>query len=175
MSRDSSTTARSRHGSGTVGRRRFTGALSLLFLAGVTALFSPAALAKKKKEKKEEEDEGKPKVKLRASSQAGFEPLTIHFTARLVNVAPDDEEFCHAGFFIAERLGRDEHHILAGEDPGCHHPPEERHVSPTFSLTYTVPRQGTYEFFAIVGTNSGRRITSNRVPVRVLDSPAGGR
>ena len=123
MSRDSSATTRSRRGAGTVGRRRFTGTLSLLVLAAGTALFPPLALAKKKKEKKEE-DEGKPKVKLRASSQAGFKPLTIHFTARLINVEPDDEEFCHAGFFIAERLGRDEFHILAGEDPGCHHPPE---------------------------------------------------
>jgi hypothetical protein len=173
MSRDARIDTGSRRGAGEVGRRRFTGALSLLLLAGLAPLFSPAALAKKKK-KKEDEEDGKPKVKLRASSQAGFAPLTIHFTARLVNVEPDDEEFCHAGFFIAERLGRDEHHILAGEDPGCHHPPEERHVSTTFSLTYTVQRQGTYEFFAIVGTNSGRRITSNRVPVRVLASPAGG-
>ena len=53
-------------------------------------------------------------------------------------------------------------------------PPEKRHVSPTFSLTYPVQRAGTYEFFALVATNSGRRITSNRVPVRVLASPAGG-
>jgi len=173
MSRDSRATTRDRRGAGTVGRRRFTGTLSLLVLAAVTALFSPVARAKKKK-KDEEEDDEKPKVKLRASSQAGFKPLTIHFTARLLNVEPDDEEFCHAGFFIAERLGRDEFHILAGEDPGCHHPPEKRHVSPTFSLTYTVQREGTYEFFALVTTNGGRRITSNRVPVRVLASPAGG-
>ncbi len=112
-------------------------------------------------------------LKLRASVQAGFAPLSITFTSRLREVATDDAAFCHAGVFLLLKLSSGEFSTLAGEDPACLHPPEEHHVRLTFSHTYVVPREGLYEFYAMVRTQDGGKIMSNGVPVRVLASPAG--
>jgi len=113
------------------------------------------------------------KLHLKADFQAGFAPLTITFTGRIKNLNLKDPAFCHAGTFLIRKLITDEFQIVAGEDPVCLHPPDKLDISPTFSHTYTVHSSGSYEFFAMVVTTSGRRITSNGVPVRVLSSPGG--
>jgi len=113
-----------------------------------------------------------PKVKLKASTQAGFVPLEILFAARIENVSETDAAFCHAGTMLALRLPGGEFRNLAGEDPVCLHPPEQRDVTRTFHRTFIVERPGVYEFVWIVLTNDGERLISNGVPVRVLASPS---
>jgi hypothetical protein len=113
-------------------------------------------------------------LKLRATVQAGFAPLSITFTSRLRDVSTDDPTFCHAGIFLRLKLSSGEFATLAGEDPACVHSADERHVRLTFSHRYVVPREGLYEFYSVVRTQDGREIISNGVPVRVLSSPAGG-
>ena len=115
-----------------------------------------------------------PKVKLKASTQAGFVPVEILFAARIENVSESDAAFCHAGTMLALRLPGGEFRNLAGEDPVCLHPPEQRDVTRTFHRTFSVERPGMYEFVWIVWTNDGERLISNGVPVRALASPASG-
>jgi hypothetical protein len=113
-------------------------------------------------------------LQLKADLQAGFSPLTITFTGRIKNLNMKDPAFCHAGTYLIRKLITDEFQIVAGEDPVCLHPPDKTDISPTFSHSYTLNRAGAYEFFAMVVTTSGRRITSNGVPVRVLSSASQG-
>ena len=115
-----------------------------------------------------------PKIRLKASTQAGFVPLEILFAARIENVSESDPAFCHAGTMLALRLPGGDYRNLAGEDPVCLHPPEQRDVTRTFHRNFIVERPGLYEFVWIVMTNEGERIVSNGVPVRVLSSPASG-
>lgn len=129
---------------------------------------SPGAVEARKTKKKG--GPTKPALHLRADIQAGFTPLTIHFTSRLENVEADAEEFCHAGTFLM--LGGSER-IISGENPACLHPPEQRKVSLSFSHTFTVTRSGYYEFLTMVKKKDGTEIRSNAVPVRVLSSPGG--
>jgi hypothetical protein len=155
--------------------RRIALVVGALLIAAVGSGLGPWTFAGKKKDKKDQEGKApRPVLKLKADVQAGFAPLTIRFTARLKNVSPEDEAFCHAGFYLGEKIGPDDYHTIAGEDPACHHPPEEHHFAPTFSYTHVISRAGAFEFFATVTTKDGRRIVSNGVPVRVLASPAGG-
>lgn len=130
---------------------------------------TPAAAGKASPNRKDA-----PKVQLKASSQAGFVPLEIHFSARLHNVSETDANFCHAGSMLALRLPGGDYRNLAGEDPVCLHPPEQRDVTRTFHRTFVVERPGMYEFVWIVQTNDGQRLVSNGVPVRALSSPAAG-
>ena len=147
-----------------------TGLLIFLMIFGLSTEL-PLAGKKKKKEKKDETPDLE--LKLRASPQAGFVPLTIHFTGHIKNLDLEDMRFCHAGSFLMLRRGED-YQILAGEDPACRHEPEDRRVSSIFSHTYVVQRPGSYEFVAMVKTKEGTTLLSNRVPVRVLSSPGGG-
>jgi hypothetical protein len=140
-------------------------AAALLLLAG------PSFPASGRGEDRDEDL--KLKLRLRADIQAGFAPLSITFTGRIKDLDPDDERFCHAGTFLMRKMITSDFHILAGEDPACLHGPEDRDISPTFSYTYVVHGEGSYEFFAMVVTRDGQRIVSNGVPVRVLSNPAG--
>ena len=129
-------------------------------------------------EAKKAADGGKKKdqgisLHLKADFQAGFAPLTITFTGRIKNLNLKDPAFCHAGTFLVRKMITDDFQIVAGEDPACLHAPDKLDISPTFSHTYTLYNSGSYEFFAMVVTTSGRRITSNGIPVRVLSSPGG--
>ncbi|MFQ5720594.1 MAG: hypothetical protein ACE5IK_13720 [Acidobacteriota bacterium] len=151
--------------------RGLAGALLLTMLAAAPAATearsSRSGHAAQKKEKAK-----KPALHMRADVQAGFAPLTVHFTARLTNVSTDDDAFCHAGSFLMI-AGLEEPHIVSGEDPACLHPPSEKHVSLTFSHEFTITRSGLYEFLAMVKTKDGTSLVSNGVPVRVLSSPGG--
>ncbi len=139
----------------------------------VALLVAPGAVeAKKVRPAKKKVKTSKPELHLTADLQAGFAPLTIHFTARLANVAPDSEAFCHAGSFLM-LAGLDKPRVVSGQDAACLHPSEEKEVVFTFSHSFTVTRAGYYEFLAMVKTNDGLNVFSNSVPVRVLSSPGG--
>lgn len=142
-------------------------------MIALLVITSGAAAARKKDPDDKKVRTPRPELRLSADVQAGFAPLTIHFTARLKNVAPDAEAFCHAGSFLM-LAGRDRPRILAGQDPACLHPVEDKQVSLTFSHTFTALRSGFFEFLAVVKTKDGLSIFSNRVPVRILSSPGGG-
>jgi hypothetical protein len=127
----------------------------------------PAAPRQDKPEKGKGEEENVT-VKLRADVQAGFSPLALTFTGRIKNMGLDDDRFCHAGTLLLRKMVTGSFETVAGEDPACLHGPEKREISPTFSIRHVILDPGTYEFFAMVVTKDGRRITSNGVPVRVV-------
>ncbi len=127
----------------------------------------PAAPRKNSSEKGKDKEESIT-VKLRADVQAGFSPLAITFTGRIKNMDLDDDRFCHAGTLLLRKMVTGSFETVAGEDPVCLHDPEKREISPTFSIRHVIQNAGTYEFFAMVVTKDGRRITSNGVPVRVV-------
>jgi hypothetical protein len=162
------TLSRSHRGAFTWQRARAGFMVAGLLLAPVQLLAEPGTKTNAEKKK----DQGI-RLHLKADFQAGFAPLTITFTGRIKNLNLEDAAFCHAGTYLVRKLITDEFQIVAGEDPVCLHPPDKRDISPTFSHTYTVHSSGSYEFFAMVVTTNGRRITSNGVPVRVLSSPGG--
>ena len=128
---------------------------------------APAAPGKNSAEKGEEKKESIT-IKLRADVQTGFSPLTITFTGRIKNMDLDDDRFCHAGTLLMRKMVTGSFETVAGEDPACLHDPDKRDISPTFSIRHVVENAGSYEFFAMVVTKNGRRITSNGVPVRVV-------
>ncbi len=140
----------------------------LLLCAWVQA---PAAPGKKSAEKDDERKESIT-IKLRADVQTGFSPLTITFTGRIKNMDLDDDRFCHAGTLLLRKMVTGSFETVAGEDPACLHDPDKRDISPTFSIRHVVENAGAYEFFAMVVTKNGRRITSNGVPVRVVAGAA---
>jgi len=148
-------------------------AVGWLLAALLLILWPGTAAAGKKKEADGKKKNEGISLKLRADHQAGFAPLTVTFTGRIKNLNLKDADVCHAGTFLVRKLVTDEFQIVAGEDPVCLHPPEKLDISPTFSHIYTLHASGAYEFFAMVVTKNGRRITSNGVPIRVLSSPGG--
>lgn len=153
---------------------RFAGCalvVALAALPGGHLLPGPGA---KESEPKAPSRKDQPRVRLKASTQAGFVPLEIIFAARIENVSESDANFCHAGTMLALRLPGGDFRDLAGEDPNCLHAPEQRDVTRTFHRNFVVERPGIYEFVWMVYTNNGERLISNGVPVRVLASPSYG-
>ena len=149
-------------------------ATTLVAVLVMVLLVGPGAIGAKKKKSQPNDPSGavRPELRLTADVQAGFTPLTIHFTARLKNVTTESETFCHAGSFLM-LAGHEKPRIVSGSDPACLHPLDEKHISLAFSHEFTARRAGFFEFLAMVKTKEGIELFSNAVPVRVLSSPGG--
>lgn len=142
--------------------------LALAYLV-VAAAAPPSSTARSRKPETPNPKE-KPRIHLTVSPAVGFTPVTAVLSGQLSGVDPSDPNFCHAAVtWIRIDPGQSEDEgIRVREDPVCLHPPEESHVTLSYSRTYDLYAPGSYLFKLIIEGKDHTQVQSAFVKVEVL-------